>query len=159
MAAALLAPYCPAEAAWQSTPPPIAINVQSNRRGHVFYKGDVISFSLSGAGESRYEIRDYYGNLVDQGAVTGTSIVPAVRQPGWYKLNFFGNDQGLPFGTSVGSSMFCIIRDDSNFPKMPAPGTYGGDGLIDAVTRGVFAYGPSGISLTMPVRQMLKSRA
>ncbi|MEI7775723.1 MAG: discoidin domain-containing protein, partial [Verrucomicrobiota bacterium] len=142
MAAALLAPYCPAEAAWQSTPPPIAINVQSNRRGHVFYKGDAISFSLSGAGASRYEIRDYYGNLVDQGPVTGTTIAPAVRQAGWYKLNFFGNDQGLPFGTSVGSSMFCIIRDDSNFPKMPAPGTYGGDGLMDAVTRGVFAYGP-----------------
>jgi regulation of enolase protein 1 (concanavalin A-like superfamily) len=142
MAAALLAPYCSAQAAWQSTPPPIAINVQSNRRGHVFYKGDAISFSLSGAGASRYEVRDYYGNLVDQGAVTGTSIVPAVQQPGWYKLNLVGNDQGLPFGTSVGSSMFCIIRDDSNFPKMPAPGTYGGDGLIDAVTRGVFAYGP-----------------
>ena len=141
-AAAILAPCVPLQAAWQSNPPPVSVTVQSNKRGHIFYKGEAIAFKLSNSGATRYEIRDYYGNLVEQGAVTSTAITPAVQQPGWYKLNLFGADQGMPFGTSLGSSMFSIIRNDPNFPKMPAAGTYGGGGLIDEVTRGVFGYGP-----------------
>ncbi|MEI6872213.1 MAG: hypothetical protein WCL08_08015, partial [Verrucomicrobiota bacterium] len=126
VAAALLAPCLPAQAAWQSQPPPVSVSVASNRRNHVFYKNDVVSFTLNKTGATKYEIRDYYGNVVEQGPVSGNVIAPAVRQLGWYKLNLIGADQGMPFGTSVGSSMFCIIRDDANFPKMPPPGTYGG---------------------------------
>ncbi|RFC43856.1 MAG: PA14 domain-containing protein [Verrucomicrobia bacterium] len=127
---------------WQAQGPAILINISSTRRGHVFYKGEVIALKLSAAGASRYVLRDYYGNTVEQGLVSGTLLAPSVREPGWYKVDLYGGDQGMPFGTSVGSGMFSIIRDDPNFPKMPAPGTYGGDGLIDEVTRGVFGYGP-----------------
>ncbi len=148
MAAALLAPCLPAQAAWQSQPPPVSVSVASNRRNHVFYKNDVVSFTLNKTGATKYEIRDYYGNVVEQGPVSGTVIAPAVRQLGWYKLNLIGADQGMPFGTSVGSSMFCIIRDDANFPKMPPPGTYGGEGLLENVTRGVFGWGPQRHAVT-----------
>lgn len=129
-------------AAWQWQGPATLINLQSSKRGNVFYKGDAVAFKLSGPGASRYVIRDYYGNIVEQGQVSGTLLTPFVREPGWYKVNLHGADQGMPFGDSVGSGMFCILRDDPNFPKMPAAGTFGGDGLIDEVTRGVFGYGP-----------------
>ena len=130
------------QAAWQWTQPPILVHVQSTRRGHVFYKGEAVVLKLSGPGASRYNIRDYYGNTVEQGGLSSTSLAPAVREPGWYKVNLHGGNQGMPFGDSVGSGMFCILRDDPNFPKMPAPGTFGGEGLVDEVTRGVLGYGP-----------------
>jgi hypothetical protein len=108
----------------------------------VFYKGEAVVLKLSGPGASRYIIRDYYGNTVEQGLLSGTMLVPSVREPGWYKVNLHGGNQGMPFGDSVGSGMFCILRDDPNFPKMPVPGTFGGEGLVDEVTRGVLGYGP-----------------
>ena len=129
-------------AAWQWQGPATLVNLQSTRRGNVFYKGEAVAFKLSAPGASRYIIRDYYGNTVEQGPISGTLLTPAVKEPGWYKVNLHGGDQGLPFGDSVGSGMFCILRDDPNFPKMPALGTFGGDGLIDEVTRGVLGYGP-----------------
>ena len=127
---------------WQGQGPATLVNISSSRRGHIFYKGEAIALKLSGLGASRYIIRDYYGNTVEQGLVSGTVLAPSVRETGWYKVDLYGGDQGMPFGNSVGSGMFSIIRDDPNFPKMPAPGTSGGAGLIDEVTRGVFGYGP-----------------
>ena len=129
-------------AGWQWQGPATQVNIQSTRRGHVFYKGEAVALKLSGPGATRYVIRDYYGNVVDQGGVTSTVMTPAVREPGWYKVNLHGGEQGMPFGNSVGSGMFCILRDDPHFPKMPGPGTFGGEGLIDEVTRGVLGYGP-----------------
>jgi hypothetical protein len=129
-------------AGWQWQGPPTLVNMQSNRRGHVFYKGEAVALKLSGPGASKYVIRDYYGNIVEQGALNGTVLVPGVTEPGWYKVNFYGGDQGMPWGNSVGSGMFCILRDDPNFPRMPAPGTFGGEGLVDEITRGVMGYGP-----------------
>jgi hypothetical protein len=143
--AAVVLPHLPAlhlYAAWQWQGPATLINLQSTRRGNVFYKGEAIAFRLSAPGASRYIIRDYYGNIVEQGPLSGTLLTPSVKETGWYKVNLHGGDQGMPFGDSVGSSMFCILRDDPNFPKMPPLGTFGGDGLIDEVTRGVFGYGP-----------------
>ena len=142
-ALAVLSPLIPhIQAAWQWTPPPVLVHVQSTRRGHVFYQGEAVVLKLSGPGASRYIIRDYYGNTVEQGLLSGTSLAPSVREPGWYKVNLHGGNQGMPFGDSVGSGMFCILRDDPNFPKMPVPGTFGGEGLVDEVTRGVLGYGP-----------------
>lgn len=129
-------------AGWQWQGPSTLVTMQSNRRGHVFYRGEAVALKLSGPGASKYVIRDYYGNVVEQGALSGTVLVPGVSEPGWYKVNFYGGDQGMPWGNSVGSGMFCILRDDPNFPKMPAPGTFGGEGLIDEITRGVMGYGP-----------------
>ncbi|MEI6714513.1 MAG: PA14 domain-containing protein [Verrucomicrobiota bacterium] len=131
-----------ATAAWQWQMPPTLVDLQSSRRNNVFYVGDAIAFKLNKSGATKYAIRDYYGNIVEQGAVTSTTLAPTVKAPGWYKVYLYGGDQGMPWADSVGGTMFCILRDDPNFPKMPPSGTYGGEGLIDEVARGVLGYGP-----------------
>ncbi len=122
--------------------PPTWVNVQTTHRNHVFYVGDALSFQLSRSGATSYAIRDYYGSVVEQGAVSGSTLNSSVSAPGWYKLYLYGADQGSPWGTSVGSSMFCVLRNDANFPKMPPPGTWGGELMVDEIVRGVFGYGP-----------------
>ena len=69
------------QAAWQWGQPPVLVHVRSTRRGHVFYKGEAVVLKLSGPGASRYIIRDYYGNTVEQGMLSSTSLAPAVREP------------------------------------------------------------------------------
>ncbi len=137
-----LLPSPSARGDWNWQNPPLWVNVQSTKRNHVFYVGDPVSFQLSRSGASSYVIRDYFGNVVEQGAVSGLTLGSKVSAPGWYKLYLLGSDQGSPWGTSVGSSMFCILRNDANFPKMPAAGTWGGDLMVDEIVRGVFGYGP-----------------
>jgi regulation of enolase protein 1 (concanavalin A-like superfamily) len=140
--AAAVLPSLDVQADWQWQAPPNLVTMQSSRRNNVFYVGDAVAFQLNKAGASTYEIRDYYGNVVEQGPVTSGLLMPAVKAPGWYKVYLYGGDQGLPWGKSVGSNTFCILRDTPNFPKMPPAGTSGGGDLIDGVTRGVLGYGP-----------------
>lgn len=140
--AACVIPTLTAKAAWQWQLPPTVVELQSSRRNNVFYVGDAVAFKLNQSGATRYEIRDYYGNLVEQGPLSGNVLSPTVKAPGWYKVYLRGTDQGFPWGDTVGATMFTIIRNDPNFPKMPAAGTYGGEGLIDEIMRGVFGYGP-----------------
>jgi hypothetical protein len=140
---ALLLPTLPAAGDWQWQNPPVVVDTQTVKRNNIFYKGETVVLKLTASGASRYVIRDYYGNIVETGPVSGSSIAPQVRDPGWYRVALYGNDQGMPYGDSVGSSMFSIIRDTPNFPKLPAVGTSGGvDWFSDSVLRGVFGYGP-----------------
>jgi hypothetical protein len=140
---ALILPTLPASGDWQWQNPPVVVDTQTVKRNNIFYKGETVVLKLTAPGASRYVIRDYYGNVVETGPVSGSSIAPQVRDPGWYRVALYGNDQGMPYGDSVGSSMFSIIRDTPNFPKLPAAGTSGGvDWFSDSVLRGVFGYGP-----------------
>ena len=141
--AGLILSSLPSKADWQWQNPPVVVNTQTTKRNHIFYKGEPVVLKLSSPGASRYVIRDYNGNTVETGPVSGSSIAPAVRDPGWYRVALYGNDQGMPYGDSVGSSMFSIIRDTPNFPKLPPPGTSGGvDWFSDSILRGVFGHGP-----------------
>ncbi len=134
------------------------VNVLSDRRNNVYYVGERIFFQLEyQAGypnaATRYSIRDYPGNLIESGPITGPFLVPAATQPGWYKLYLHGSpvylrQQGDPvadpdWGDSVGGSMFVIFRNDPNFPTIPSPSvTAGTEGLSDNVMRGIVGSGP-----------------
>jgi len=98
------------------------VRVDSGKRNNVFYVGDAISFKLSQASVTKYEVRNYNGDVVASGSVSGTVIAPAVTQPGWYKLYLHGTtNAGGDWGDSVGGTNFCIFRNDPNFPPMPPP--------------------------------------
>jgi len=73
---------------WMSTPRRDAVTPQSGKRNHVFTVGEPITFAL-GPSADNYEVRDYWGNLVDSGPA-GMQLTVAVEQPGWYKLYIYG---------------------------------------------------------------------
>ena len=124
------------------TPPPNSITIKSAKRSHIFFVGEVVQFQIS-APANRYEVRDYYGNLVDQNTISGTSFPVKVTDPGWYKLDIFGTiDQGQPWGQVVANTMFCIFRNKAGFPEVPPtePNAYA---LVDdEAIRGVTGMGP-----------------
>ena len=134
------------------------VNVLSDRRSNVFYVGERIVFGLEYQNGypnavTRYDIRDYSGNIVESGPITGPFIVPAVTQLGWYKLNLHGSPvyvrvNGEPpadpdWGDAIGGTMFVIFRNNPNFPPIPPAGTTPGtEGLSDNVMRGIVGSGP-----------------
>ena len=122
--------------------PPDSLTIQSTKRSHVFYVGEVVQFQISNP-TSRYVVRDYYGNLVDQNSIQGTSFRVNVTDPGWYKLDVFGTrDQGQPWGQVVANTMFCIFRNKPGFPALPPTEPNAYTFVDDEGIRGVTGMGP-----------------
>lgn len=55
-----------ARAGWSWQFPPNYVNATTARRNNVFYVGEPVTFT-TGASANRYEVRNYYGTMVDQG--------------------------------------------------------------------------------------------
>jgi len=128
------------------------VTADSGKRSNVFFEGEPVQFHLTCCPKAgwpcqameatRYEVRDYYGNLVDQGAASAT-ITPAVVRPGWYKLYLYGDvDQGS-WGKVLAGTTFCIFRNRVGFPPLPdksvASGSYSS---MDTPLRGLIGAGP-----------------
>jgi hypothetical protein len=134
--------FPPSTWGFQPQAPPNAVTVTSLHRNNVFYVGDMLQFRLSNPSAAvTYEIRDYWGNIVEQGPAA-EFIYPQVSQPGWYKLYIRGAQYQDPWGWDVGASTFVIWRNDPNFPPLPPLNTWGGSGLDDGIIRGLAAIGP-----------------
>lgn len=147
-----------ARADWLFSYPPNMVNLDSGKRNNVFYSGDSIRFTLTVAnygtyalqGAVRYEVRDYWGSVVDQGttpaptAAAASTVALRSEPPGWYKLYLHGPAIAAPWGDSVGGTMFVVFRPNANFPTMPSPLLPGNSGVFDGdeVARGVTAMGP-----------------
>ncbi len=141
----------PARADWQWASPPNFITLGTSNRCNVFAVGDPITFSirderwLGKTDATHYEVRDYFGTLVDQGPITpGWSLTVHVSQPGWYKLYIHGAVQQAPWGDSLAGTMFVIFRRNANFPANPSPTLPNNSGVFDGdeVMRGVTGMGP-----------------
>jgi hypothetical protein len=123
--------------------PPNLVTPESGKRCHVFYVGEPVAFSFKGEAATRFEVRDYTGELVDRGDVAGRSLVVKAHAPGWYKLYLYGASTKEPWGDAVGGTTFVIFRKDPHFPDLPPPGATGGpDGSMDEVMRAVAGMGP-----------------
>ena len=70
---------------WVSKSPPQLAKIKSGHRNHQFYVGEPVKFDLDGVRLDRYEVRDYWGNLIEQGPAESTITLKA-SLPGWYKL-------------------------------------------------------------------------
>jgi hypothetical protein len=122
--------------------PPNAVTVTSTNRDNVFYVGQPIVLRLTNpSAAAGYEIRDYWGNVVEQGPAE-EFIYPQVTNPGWYKIYIRGAQYQAPWGCYVGASTFVIWRNNPNFPPLPPANTWGGDGLDDGIIRGIAGIGP-----------------
>lgn len=156
---------------WLWARPPNWTYAHSGKRYHIFYVGDTVRFELEMAPGAcfpfrpnqsvRYEVRDYWGNMVDEGPIQPSGaglpdvITPRVSKPGWYRLYLYGSQEQWPWGTVLGITNFVIFRDTPGFPKLPAPpparpcGEADRDRLYtgsypsqDAPLRGVLGLGP-----------------
>ncbi len=159
------------------------VGVDCGKRNALFYLGEEIAFHLTASPAfksppwDRFEVRDYWGEIVEKGSLTADAVTLKSQPPGWYKLYIFGKPVADPgkqktpeekfldgdkttekedearhaawqfrqwYGDAVGGTMFVVIRDQPNFPKLPAPkGSYpppGGEG--DGVMRAVSGMGP-----------------
>jgi len=125
---------------WIWKTPPDQVKPDSGKRNNVFYVGEPVQFKLGGAAVS-YEVRNYYGDLVDSGPA-GTSVTLKVSRPGWYKLYVYGSQTRPEWGDIVGGTTFVIFRNDPHFPAMPSPDTSGGSYGLDEVVRAVTGMGP-----------------
>ena len=121
---------------WSWTPRSNSMNPESGRRDHVFYVGEPVVFQMGGSAVS-YEVRDYWGHLIDQGPSADKTTIN-VKLPGWYKLYVYGKDATREWGDVVGGAMFVIFRKDARFPDMPPKDAPGGS----EVARGVTGMGP-----------------
>lgn len=127
---------------WSWKLPPDLVTADSGKRNHVFYVGEPVAFRLTGKAAVRYEVRDYWGEVVDRGAA-GDGFPVKVERPGWYKLYLFGKESREPWGEVVGGTTFVIFRKDARFPDLPAKDEPGGTHpALDEVMRGVTGMGP-----------------
>ena len=155
------------------------VQLDCGRRNPLFYVGEEIAFSLKGPPADRFEVRDYWGEIVDKGPADGKSITLKPQPPGWYKLYIFGKPMVEPkidtrtqqeqdlagdtskakkekqaaalaawnyrqeYGDAVSGTMFVVVRDNPNFPKLPPlDSKYPKPGTGDEVMRGVSGMGP-----------------
>jgi len=122
--------------------PPNVVTVSSTTRNNVYYVGQPIVLRLSNPSAAvTYEIRDYWGNMVEQGPAA-EFIYPQVTDPGWYKVYIKGAQNQAPWGWYVGATTFVIWRNNPNFPPLPSASTWGGAGFDDGIIRGMAAVGP-----------------
>ena len=70
---------------WVGKFPQNMVKPESGRRNHVFYVGEPVSFKLDGKRLDRFEVRDYWGQMIDKGPATEQINIKATL-PGWYKL-------------------------------------------------------------------------
>ena len=127
-----------AAAGWVSGQAPDTVSLLSGKRANIFYAGEPVRFTQKGGPAARYEVRDYYGSVVDRGAAPET-VTLNVKVPGWYKLYLYGADGAAE---SVGGTMFAIFRNDPRFPPLPPSEEPSGDPAQDVPTRSILGIGP-----------------
>lgn len=88
---------------------------RSGRRSHVFYVGDPVTFEV-GPAAARFEIRDYQGEIVDQGPIASQGrnadgkLASKVTTPGWYKLYVFGKPAAAPKKKAAADPLDSLIE-------------------------------------------------
>jgi hypothetical protein len=126
---------------WSFELPANMVRPESGKRNHIFYVGEPVIFKLSGSA-STYEVRDYFGNLLEQGPA-GQDLTLKIGQPGWYKLYVYGGSDRARWGDAVGTTTFVIFRNDPNFPKLPEKdASGGGQDPHDEIVRAIAGMGP-----------------
>src|ERR1700712_965754 len=80
---------------WVFQNPPDLVTLDAGRRNPFFYVGETVSFTAKGPAADRFEVRDYWGEVVDQGAFAAT-ITDKPQPRGWYRVFVFGKPVAEP---------------------------------------------------------------
>jgi hypothetical protein len=113
------------------TPSGYAHVTASAAHGVYYVGGSAPSFTLANTGPTAYSVRDYFGNVVSSGTVSGTTVTPTAPaggwKPGWYRLYLTGTTNDALFGFALGSTNFVLLRNDSRFHGFTAASSPGDD--------------------------------
>jgi hypothetical protein len=113
------------------------------KRHGIFEPGDAIVGTILYGHPTAYQVRDYWGNVVCSGSISGKTLTipPPVGgfRYGWYRVLLTGTQTDALFGPSYGASSFIITPHDDRLPANPPTGTTapplnaGGDLIMKAV--------------------------
>lgn len=113
-----------------------------------------VPVTLSRSGPTGYTVRDYWGNVVSSGTITGTSFTLAQPasgdwKPGWYRIYMTGPTNDATFGHSAGASNFVVVRTTPGYPAntVGSPATGGGEAR-DVVMKGILGVGFSRLQIS-----------
>ena len=88
-----------------------------NAYGFQWLVGATVTLKLSQATPNAYTVYDYYGNVVQTGAVSSTSVnLGSSLNPGWYRIHYTGSSTDDVYGASYGAASFIVMRNDTHFP-------------------------------------------
>ena len=125
----------PPKSGWVNQFPKDMVKLDSGRRNPLFYVGEPITFKLDGPAAERFEVRDFWGNVVDKGSAAVDAIAQASAR--WLVQALYFRQAGRLasrsrvqpvqrrlqyrqwYGDAVGGTTFVVLRDDPHFPKLP----------------------------------------
>src|SRR4051794_29036755 len=87
------------------------------KRNPLFYVGEEIKFALKGEGAERYEVRDFWGAIVDKGKSAGAITIKA-QPPGWYKIYLFASPIKEPVKYTKDELLELELAGKSPDPKL-----------------------------------------
>lgn len=89
-------------------------------RNSVYLHDEAVTFALGGGSlvGSTYEVRDYYGDLIDSGPANDPLTIDNPG-PGWYRLYIKRAVEDPTWKFSQGSASFCVWTNDERFPDLP----------------------------------------
>lgn len=98
------------------------VTVTSPNQFNVFFVGEAQTLTLTGGPRagSTYEVRNYYGTVVDSGSAAPSSITLPSLPLGWYRIYIYRASPIATWGTSQGVRAFCVWRDTAGMPPRPA---------------------------------------
>ncbi len=142
-AAMLLSRGALAEGGWVANAPPGAAVLDCGRRNSVFTVGEPVVYHVKGKeAPTRYDVRNFDGDLVASGAASETINLPP-QGPGWYKLTVYGATEDPKLGSAIAGTTYCVFRKDPRFPPVPDRSVSGGAyPSFDEPMRGVLGMGP-----------------
>src|SRR5947209_8238984 len=91
----------PPKGGWVNEQPADRVQLECGRRNPIFYVGQEIAFTVKGPSADRFEVRNYWGDVVAKGPVKSAAVGVEKQPPGWYKLYVYGKPlagSGRPVG-------------------------------------------------------------
>ncbi len=132
-----------------ATPPSQYTTVSAADRNGIFYAGDTVSLTLNKSGADAYVLRDYRGNTVASGSVSGTTIsLGSGLDCGWYRIYLTGPTNDGTYGHSYGAYNFVVIRNTAGYATnppfrddyLPDPGARSGGESRDLALKAVMGF-------------------
>lgn len=88
--------------------------------GNLMMEGQPLTMTLQSSAATSYEVRDYWGSLVQTGTVSGTSLTLGALPRGWYRVYLRKAGQSDPvYEDLIGVASFSVLGTDSHFPDPP----------------------------------------
>jgi len=94
-------------------------------RHGTFYEGTPVTVTLSKAGATAYAVIDWWGNTVETGTVSSTSVpLTTTFVCGWYRFHATGPNTDTIYGNAYSATQFIVVPTNTHLPtaSLATPG-------------------------------------